>query len=110
VLVIVTPAPSASVTLPAPICAMFITSPALKTLGGTVKVIGLALLSVTSWLRLPATKVYVVPVSASNSSFNLSTAVPLVTPPDSPESVPVVMPSISPVAPDTTQVRRHKKT
>jgi hypothetical protein len=49
-----------------------------------------------------------VPVSASNSSFNLSTAVPLVTPPDSPESVPVVMPSISPVAPDTTQVRRHK--
>jgi hypothetical protein len=58
VLVIVTPAPCASVTLPAPICAMFITSPALKTLGGTVKVIGLALLSVTSWLRLPATKVY----------------------------------------------------
>jgi hypothetical protein len=58
VLVIVTPAPCASVTWPAPICAMFITSPALKTLGGTVKVIGLALLSVTSWLRLPATKVY----------------------------------------------------
>jgi hypothetical protein len=48
VLVIVTPAPSASVTLPAPICAMFITSPALNTLGGTVKVIGLALLSVTN--------------------------------------------------------------
>ena len=53
----VTPAPCARVTWPAPICAMFITSPALNTLGGTVKVIELALFSVTSWLRLPATSV-----------------------------------------------------
>jgi hypothetical protein len=45
--VIVTPAPSARVTWPAPNCAMFTMSLALKIEGGTVKVIAEALLRVT---------------------------------------------------------------
>ena len=46
--VIVTPEPAAKVTCPAPICCMFITCPALKTVGGMVSVIAAALLSVTN--------------------------------------------------------------
>ena len=45
---IVTPAPCAKVTCPAPICWRLITSPAVNTLGGTVTVIAAALDAVTS--------------------------------------------------------------
>jgi hypothetical protein len=46
--VIVTPAPCAKVTCPAPICCKLITSPAVNMLGGTVTVIAAALEQVTN--------------------------------------------------------------
>jgi hypothetical protein len=58
----VTPAPCAKVTWPAPNCATLIVSLAEYTEGGTVSVIPEALSKVTRSLRSPATRVYVVPV------------------------------------------------
>ena len=55
--VIVTPAPCAKVTWPAPICCKLITSFAANTEGGTVTVIARALLAVTKSLTSPITSV-----------------------------------------------------
>jgi hypothetical protein len=55
--VMVTPTPAAKVTCPAPICCMFICSPAVKIAGGMVTTIAAALDAVTNLLESEATKV-----------------------------------------------------
>ena len=55
--VIVTPAPCAKVTCPAPICCRLICSPAVKIDGGTVIVIAAAFDAVTNLLESEATQV-----------------------------------------------------
>ena len=61
-----------------------------------------ALEQVTNLLRSPTTSVYVVPVCALNCNWSLRSAVPEVTPPVKPESLPVVTPVMSPDEPMET--------
>jgi hypothetical protein len=78
VALIVTPAPAATVTCPAPTWARSIFVPTANgtlEFGGTVNVIGLALLSVTRTPRpSAATSVYVVPVCALIVSVEVAAA------------------------------------